>query len=177
MKLKTVKVKPKSAVGKAVQKVKSLMSRFYTQLRNTPLQLGNCRKQDFSAQVIEKGKLPRNIALVHVTGQFGHTFSLISVNNKGQADLGNGHLFNLNGLKKQETIPAHSIARYARKNGKLHTIEHGPKKVKRTGYIIGNLDDMYVGWVSKDNPMFADTLETKALPGGRNKDRCFSLVK
>ena len=155
---------PKVSVKKAAKASKqSNAARFYTQLRNTPLLLSNCRAADFISQEIEKGKLPRNLRAVFVKGKFGTTVSTISVNSSGMCDLNDGRLFNLKGLTKYENQPLSQALPWAKKNGKLHTIQHGPKKVSHTGYIVGDLDNMYVGFVSKDGK-FVDTLETRALP-------------
>lgn len=168
---------PKVSVKKAAKAAKqSNAARFYTQLRNTPLLLGNCRAQDFLSQEIENGKLPRNLRHVWVKGKFGTTVSTVSVNSAGMCDLNDGRLFNLKGLNRFEVVEPAKALKFAKKHGNAHTIQHGPKKVQRVGFLVGDVNNMYVGFVSADGK-FTDTLETRTLPNKRNVNRTFALIK
>ncbi len=191
MKLKiSQKVAPKSAsvsktkqaktVAKAtkanVTKAGALVSQLYRKLRETALNLCNCRKADFSKQVITEGRLPKATpeSVVIVQGEHGTTVSTLPVA-RGIADLGDGRLFDLTGLKHVQVLPPGKAFDLVKSKGRPVNATIGKDKVTSVGHIMGDMDQMYVVFVNAKRQF--RTLETKSLPGGRNKTATFALGK
>lgn len=156
----------------------TVRSLFYVVTRGTPFYSANLREKDFTAQKFEAGRLGAPVACVATHGAQGDACSLMKVKNN-VADLQDGRLFDLSGIKKREIVPLGApLARWAAKHGQLHTLtmKAGAHKGTHQGYVIGNTDNMCLGFVTKDGKQ-AWTLNTRTLPKGRNADRVFVLEK
>ncbi len=162
-----------AAAKSKVAKAGKIIGRFYVQLRGTPLNLGNLRAADFAEQAFTAPVIGGAPAILIANGKFGTTVSTVTA--KGHVvgvDKQRG--FDVRQLKTAHLVSVPAAASEFRKRGTAHTIKHKGKEV--AGYILGNLADMYVGFYATHTKAFM-TLETRALPGKRNADRLFSLVK
>ena len=167
---KTVKSATEQTVKKAVQTVQAskpgkLISSFYTHLRGGKLNLCNCRKQDFTKQVVSEGRLmgaPLKVVLVN--GLHGITVSALPV--KGtMADLGDGRVFDLSGLKSYKVFAPKEAKHHFRNEGRPVNAVLGvgkKQKVEHKGAIIGKMEKMYVGFYDAVADEFR-TLETRAI--------------
>jgi hypothetical protein len=174
---KVTSVKP--AKAEAEVKAQPVRSLLYIHTRGTPLYAGNLRLRDFTAQNFERGKLNTPKANVITFGSDGVAASFIR-SNRNIVDLEDGRLFDLTGIKQHEVLKAGpDSVRYAKKNGKAHTIQikTGARKGTHTGYIIGqDWDKMNLAFINKDGS-WSYTLNTRSLPKGRNAHHTFDLVK
>lgn len=173
--IKRKAVLAKAPVIKSGSKVRNCL---YQVLRGTPFFAGNLRGSDFSSQNFEAGRLNAPQALVITQGVQGISTQVSRV--KGDMfDLNNGQLFDLSGIKKKVVLNlGPTAANYAKRNGTMHTltVKAGAFKGTHSGFILGKMDRMNVGFVTKDGKR-AWTLNTHSLPKGRNADRTFVLEK
>lgn len=181
MKIKHTLVKARSAIVKSAKNTRGVIRNFiYKETRNSDLYTSNLRKPDFKApQQIVSGALPKSAASVAVltSGVEGVAISAVKAR-MPQIDLGDGRIFDVSSIKSIKALSLGSaLVNYGKSAGKAHTIkvEVGPMKGTHTGYIVGDLKLMNVAFISKDG-RHVWTLNTRALPKGRNKDRVFSLV-
>ena len=179
---KSVKaVAAKTVTKKAESQVKSkfpiIGSLLYKALRGCALFLANIRKDDIKAQpfvAMPKTAIP---VIAWAESQFGVCVSMVkaagNVVQVPERELG----FDMSAVGGVALKPKDAIAK-AKKQGKAHEIHRktAKKGVNETGYMIGDLANQYVGWYNAKTGVF-DTLETKALPDGRNAARLFELVK
>lgn len=155
-----------------------LASLFFRHTRGTPFYTGNLRKVDFTAQEFEDGSMksaPRQVVIT--SGEHGTSVSSLRTNGK-QADLEDGRLFSLTGVKHCTVKPfGESLAKWAKSIGTLHTVslKAGPMKGTHEGYILGSMEKMTVGFISKDGKRVW-SLDTRSL-GKRNENHFFTLVK
>lgn len=176
-----MKVIKKTVVQKAktpIIKNGEMRALLYVVLRGTPLFAGNIRANDCTAQHFEPGRISGGESCAVLYGAQGVSTSLGRV--KGTLfDLNNGTVFDLAGVKKRVIVPKGApLARWAAKNGTFHkvTLKAGPMKGTHAGYVIGNMNAMNVGFVTKDGTK-CWTLNTRTLRDGRNADRTFVLDK
>jgi hypothetical protein len=157
---------------KKAAKPAGLRSHLYKELRGTPLNLCNCRRADFTEQTIVKERLAgASLSVVCVTGTYGVSLSLLPV--KGTlADLGDGRVFDLAGLKHCKVWSPKQAASELAKTREVK-VAIGRRKVEAKGRLLGDLSQMYVGFA--DGKLFT-TLQTKSL-GDRNADSTFALLK
>lgn len=166
-------VKPTVVKEKAMPKVGSLLYKF---LAGCALFLANIRKADITGTPFVA--LPKSVspAVAWAKGTYGTCLSMVQAAGNTVAlpekELG----FDMTAVGGECLNLKAALAR-AKREGKAHTIHrHTAKKgVNEEGFIIGSMDDMYVGWVTKAG--HCETLETKAIADGRNKARLFDLVK
>lgn len=150
----------------------------YVVLRGTPLFAANLRMNDCTAQHFEAGRIAGSESCAILTGAQGVSTSMGRV--KGSMfDLNNSQCFDLSGVKRREVVAkGPSLARWAMRNGARHkvTLKQGPMKGTHDGYIVGKLDKMCVGFITRDGGK-CWTLNTRSLKDGRNADRTFVLEK
>lgn len=159
-------------------KVGQMVSNLYRQLRETPLNLCNCRKQDFTKQVISEGRLAKTLpeSVVVVQGAHGTTVSTLRVDTKrGLADLDDGRVFDLTGLKHVQVLAPKQAAALVKTKGRPVNATIGKSKLASVGHLMGDVSKMYVVFLTASREF--KTLETKALPKGRNKNATFALGK
>lgn len=167
---KTQKVAPKSEFPK----VGSLL---YKAIRGCALFLANIRKGDMKGQpftAMPKATIP---VVAWAQSEFGVCVSMVkaagSVVALPEKELG----FDMKQVGGECLSIKDATAR-AKKLGKPHVIHlrAAKKGVNETGILVGDLANQYVAWLNTSTGAFM-TLETKALPGGRNEKRLFELVK
>jgi hypothetical protein len=155
-------------------RVGSLLYRF---LRGCGLFIPNVRKEDIKGQPFVEMPKATVVAVAFTQTAFGVCVSNVKANGTTIAlpekELG----FDMSQVGgKVMKLP--EAAKWAKKAGKLHTLhmKAAKKGTTETGYLIGDLGNQYVGFFRTRDGKF-DTLETKALPDGRNANRLFELVK
>lgn len=164
----------KKAVAETAQAIRKAGSLLYKVLRGTFVYAPNVRKEDMSEQpVVALPKGPKQTMALLTSTRWGQCASVGPF--VGQvADLGNGEGLNAAHLKGAKVMPVPQLVSHARKTGKACKIQLTHTKAEIEGHLVGALDRMYVWFVSKKGDVYS--LDTKALPKGRNKTRLFTLV-
>lgn len=167
-KLATQKVQAvKTKAAKAVK----MVSAFYKQLRGTPLNLCNLRKQDFVSQKFVPAPKATKPMVFIAQSRFGICISELPVQGT-VARIDNKRGFDLKQIPGGTLMAPAEAAKWAKKNGVAHTWKRGKHSV--VGTIVGDMKKMYVACY--DGRRF-DTLETRAIRDGRNSERLFALEK
>lgn len=169
--VQTPVAKVKAAVKSAAEKTISFL---YKHLEGTWLYAPCVRKEDMKGNPLVDEPGSKNVAnkVVLVVGsRQGQCVSVGPVTAAGVAVLNHQLGVDTTKFAQVKVLSLKDAQALARKEGKPCTIEHQGKNM--SGYLVGNLAQMYV-WFSTGNNLIS--LDTKRISDGRNKTRLFKLV-